>query len=174
VLAEGKDTGILSDTQRRLADGIFSCSDRSIKDYTLPQPMIPTMTTAMKPEYVLKMARQFNQLALPIYESDDDIVVGDLPIGYVRTIDLEIAVRHQLDEQTRQLSQLLQTELPLRSLVELSSRHTLLTGLIILQTKQEFFGCVVDEHHRYLGLISADQLCDVLLGRPITETDALP
>jgi CBS domain containing-hemolysin-like protein len=164
MLAVGKDTGILSDTQRRLAEGIFNCSDRLIKDYVIPLPPLPTMTTIMKPNYVLNIARQFHMLVLPVYEPDAVPENGDLPIGYVRTIDLEIAVRHQLDEQTRQLSQLLQTELPLRSMIELSSQHSLLTGLILLQTMQNSFGCVVDEHHRCLGFISADQLRDVLLG----------
>ena len=163
VLVEGKDTGLLSDTQRRLAEGVFACSNRLIKDYTSPQPLQPAITTVMKPEHVLEIARKFQQLALPVYEPNTTPENGDLPIGYVRTIDLEIAVRHQLDEQTRQLSQLLQTELPLRSMVELSSRHSLLTGLILLQTMQDSFGCVVDEYRRCLGFISADQLRDVLL-----------
>ena len=161
VLTEGKDTGLLSDTQRRLAEGIFNCSDRIIKDYVLPQRLLPTITTIMKPEYVLEIARRYQQLALPVYEVDADL--HDLPLGYVRTIDLEIAVRHQLDEQACQLLQLLQTELPLRSLVELSAKHSLLTGLILLQTMQSTFGCVVDEHRRCLGFISADQLREVLL-----------
>ena len=165
MLVEGKDTGILSDTQRQLAEGIFNCSDRLIKDYLLPQPPSPTITMAMNPEHVLEIARQFDLLTLPVYESDAVPENRDLPIGHVRTIDLEIAVRRQLDEQSRQLSQLLQTELPIRSTVELSAHHSLLTGLILLQTMQSSFGCVVDEHHRCLGFVSADQLCDVLLGK---------
>jgi len=164
ILVEGKDTGILSDTQRRLAEGIFNCSDRFIRVYILSQPVLPTITTAMKPEHVLDIARQSHLLALPVYEPEAAPENRDIPIGYVRTIDLEIAVRHQLDEQSRQLSQLLQTELPLRSMIEVSARHSLLTGLILLQTMQSSFGCVVNEHRRCLGFVSADQLRDVLLG----------
>ena len=163
ILIEGKDVGILSDTQRRLAEGIFTCSDRLIGDYILPRSQLPTITTAMQPEYALDIARKNDWLALPVYEPDTVPASTDLPIGYVRTIDLEIAVRHQLDEQSRQLSQLLQTELPVRSLVELSARHSLLTGLILLQTMRSSFGCVVDEYRRCLGFVSTDQLRDVLL-----------
>ena len=178
VLTEGKNIGILSDTQRQLAEGIFACSDRPIKDYTLPQSPLPAITTAMKPEYVLEVARKSHLLMLPVYEPDADPANGDLPIGYVRTIDLEIAVRHQLDEQARQLSLLLQTKLPLRSMPELSAKHSLLTGLILLQTMQDSFGCVVedcavedgaaddgttDERRHCLGFVHADHLRDVLL-----------
>ena len=163
ILAEGNSTGILSDTQRRLAEGIFNCSDRLIKDYAMPQTQLPVITTAMKPENVLNIARQSHFLALPVYDTDAVPENRDLPVGYVRVIDLEIAVRHQLEEQTRQLSQLLQTELPLSGTVELSAGHSLLTGLILLQTKRSSFGCVIDEQHRCLGFVSADQLRDVLL-----------
>ena len=171
ILVEGKETGILSGTQRRLAEGIFNCSDRFIKEDILPQSQLPVITTAMQPEHALGIARQFDWLMLPVYEPDADPQSRDLPIGYVRTIDLEIAVRHQLDEQSRQLSQLLQTELPLRSMVELSARHSLLTGLILLQTMRSAFGCVVDERRRCLGFVSTDRLRDELLGR--TESAAL-
>ena len=163
VLTEGKDTGLLSDTQRRLAEGIFNCSDRIVEDYILPQSHLPAITTAMKPEEVLEISRKYHHLALPVYESGVDSSNFAMPIGYVRTIDLEIAVRHQLDEQTRQLALLLQTELPLRSIVELSSKHSLLTGLVLLQTMQASFGCVVDEQGRCLGFVSADTLCGVLM-----------
>ena len=164
IIGEGKEIGILSDTQRRLAEGIFNCSDRLIRNYTLPQSQLPTITTTMKPEHVLDIARQFHLLTLPVYEPDASPESRDLPIGYVRAIDLEIAIRHQLDEQSRQLAQLLQTELPLCSMVELSARHSLLTGLILLQTMRSSFACVVDKHRRCLGFVSADQLRDVLLG----------
>ena len=165
VLSEGKDTGILSDIQRQLAEGIFNCSDRLVKDYALPQSQLPAITTAMKPEYVLDIVRQTHLLALPVYEPEAVPENRDLPIGYVRTIDLEIAVRHQLDEQSRQLLQLLQTELPLRSAVEISAEHSLLTGLIILQTMRSSFGCVIDGNRRCLGFVSDDRLRDMILGQ---------
>jgi len=165
ILTEGKDTGILSDTQHRLAEGIFNCSDRLIKNYALPQSQFPTIITTMKPERVLDIARRSHLLALPVYEPDTVHESRGLPIGYVRVIDLEMAVRHQLDEQSRQLSQLLQTELPIRSTVEMSAEHSLLTGLLILQTMRSSFGCVMDAQRRCLGFVSADQLRDVLLAQ---------
>ena len=163
ILAVGKDAGILSAAQRQLAEGIINCSDRLLNDYTLHMPALPTITTAMKPEFVLEIARKYHLLAMPVYEPEANPETGDLPIGYVRTIDAEIAVRHLSDEQTRQISQLLQTELPIRSVAELSSRHSLLTGLILLQTMQSAYGCVVDDRRRCLGFVSADQLRDALL-----------
>jgi hypothetical protein len=129
-----------------------------IKNYAVFPPHLPMITTAMKPDHVLQIARQYNLLELPVYEPDTVLSRQNLPVGYVRTIDLEMAVRQQLDEQARQLLQLLQTALPIRSAAEISEKHSLLTGMILLQTLQCSFGCVVDEHRRCLGFINADQL----------------
>ena len=182
VLAEGKNTGLLSDAQRRMAEGIFNCSNQFITHYAMPQSQLPTVTTAMKPKDVLQavfdctnpdsaalsLRHSAYHLALPVYEPDAVLENGTLrldtmPIGYVQTIDLEIAVRNQLSEQFRQLISLMQTELPIRSIAELSSNHSVLTGLILLQTMQNSFGCVVDEHRRCLGFVSDDHLRDILL-----------
>jgi CBS domain containing-hemolysin-like protein len=171
VLDEGQETGILFDTQRRLADGVFDISTRQVKDWAVPQVFLPVITTKMKPAEVLNMAQQHHLVEMPVYEQlyDDDDFAEDIakkiPIGYVRTIDLEITVRNQLDEQARQLLQLLHTELPIRSTVEISSRHTLLTGMILMQTLQGSFGCVIDEHRRCIGFVQSDQLRNVLLGK---------
>jgi CBS domain containing-hemolysin-like protein len=170
VLDEGQETGILFDTQRRLADGVFDVSTQLIKDWVIPQSYFPAITTKMKPETVLEIARKYHCIEMPVYEhfSEEEFVekeYGNMPIGYVRTIDLEIAIRNQLDEQARQLLHLLHTELPIRSTVEISSRHTLLTGMILIQTLQGSLGCVVNEHRQCIGFIRSNQLRDVLLGK---------
>jgi CBS domain containing-hemolysin-like protein len=166
VLDEGQETGILFDTQRRLADGVFDV--QLIKDWITPPSHYPFITTKMKPETVLEIARQHHCIEMPVYEhlfdnkpEEED---GNMPVGYVRTIDLEIAVRNQLDEQARQLLHLLHTELPIRSTVEISSRHTILTGMILMQTLQGSFGCVVNAQRQCIGFVRSDQLRDVLLG----------
>ncbi|MDR2117531.1 MAG: CNNM domain-containing protein [Planctomycetaceae bacterium] len=172
VLDEGQETGILFDTQRRLANGVFDVSNQLIKDWIIPQSHFPIITTDMKPAKVLEIARQNHCVEMPVYDHeqffDDNSIekeYGEIPVGYVRTIDLEIAVRNQLDEQSRLLLHLLHTELPIRSTVEISSRHTLLTGMILMQTLHGSFGCVVNEHRQCIGFVCSDQLRDVLLGK---------
>ncbi|MDR2755431.1 MAG: CNNM domain-containing protein [Planctomycetaceae bacterium] len=172
VLDEGQETGILFDTQRRLANGVFDVSSQLIKDWVIPQSHFPIITTDMKPAKVLEIARQNHCVEMPVYDHEQffedksiETEYGDIPVGYIRTIDLEIAIRNQLDEQSRLLLHLLHTELPIRSTVEISSRHTLLTGMILMQTLHGSFGCVVNEHRQCIGFVRSDQLRDVLLGK---------
>ncbi|GHT44784.1 hypothetical protein FACS189454_03070 [Planctomycetales bacterium] len=162
ILDEGTKNGILFDTQRQLANGIFQCSGQTIRSIVIPPDSFPRITTEMKPEFALEIARQQNLIEMPVYETDVERETNPVPVGFVRTIDLEIAVRHKLDEQARQLQQLLRTKLPLRSTVEIADRHTLLTGLIILLTMHGTFGCVLDEKRRCVGFTTADQIRSVL------------
>ncbi|MDR2763204.1 MAG: DUF21 domain-containing protein [Planctomycetaceae bacterium] len=177
ILDEGHNTGILFETQRRLADNVFLGSKIVIKDYILLKSGYPLITSDMKPLAVIEIARRRNWAELPVYAreifNNDDLerLVGrsieenfnELPIGFVRLIDLEIAARNLLDEQMRQLSQLLRTDLPIRSMVELSSRHSVLTALILMQTLNCSFGCIVDEKRANLGFIHINTLCEILL-----------
>jgi CBS domain containing-hemolysin-like protein len=163
ILDEGTKTGVLVDTQRRLADGIFQCSNRYIKDIAVPLSGLPFITADMKPEHVLNIARQRNMTELPVYESGTFYPTSDLPIGFVRTIDLETAVRRLIDEQSRQLLQLLQTDLPVRSAVEIAGKYSFLTGLILLQTMHCAFGCVIDSRRRCIGFVNSDRICNALL-----------
>ncbi|MDR3198814.1 MAG: CNNM domain-containing protein [Planctomycetaceae bacterium] len=195
VLDEGQETGILFEAQRRLANGIFNVSNQLIKNWVIPQSHFPIITTNMKPAEVLEIARQNHCVEMPVYDHEQfheqflesqpanskpadskpvEKEFGDIPVGYVRTIDLEIAVRNQLDEQSRLLLRLLHTELPIRSTVEISSRHTLLTGMILIQTLHGSFGCIVNEHRQCIGFVRSDQLRDVLLGKiPPTNPPAV-
>jgi CBS domain containing-hemolysin-like protein len=163
MLDEGAKTGVLVDIQHRLADGIFQCSNRSIKDIALHPSKLPFITAEMKPEHVLNIARQHHLTELPVYESAALYSTDDLPIGFVRTIDLEMAARQLIDEQSRQLLQLLQTELPIRSAVEIAGKNSFLTGLILLQTMYCAFGCVIDDRRRCIGFVNSDQIYTALL-----------
>jgi Mg2+/Co2+ transporter CorB len=177
ILDEGHSTGILFETQRLLADNVFHGSKITVANYVLPKPNYPLITSNMKSSSVIEIARKHNLSELPVYAKEnfnsedlneligkpisDDFEV--LPIGFVRLIDLEIAARNLMDEQTKQLAQLLQTELPVRSMAELSSRHSVLTAVILLQTLNCSFGCIINEKRANLGFVHTNTLHEVLL-----------
>jgi hypothetical protein len=177
ILDEGHSTGILFETQRLLANNVFRGSKIIVANYILPKPSYPLITSNMKPYCVIEIARKHNLSELPVYAKENfnsedlDVLSGEpiredfavLPIGFVRLIDLEIAARNLMDEQTKQLAQLLQTDLPVRSMVELSSRHSVLTAVILLQTLNCSFGCIINENRANLGFVHTNTLHEVLL-----------
>ncbi|MDR2346451.1 MAG: DUF21 domain-containing protein [Planctomycetaceae bacterium] len=176
ILDVGHSTGILLETQRRLADNVFHGSKVIIENYILPKSNYPLITSDMKPSCVLEIARKNNLTELPVFAAENlnqdklNLSIGkpidenfkELPIGLVRIIDLEIAIRNLIDDQTKQLSQLLQTELPIRSMVELSSKHSVLIALILMQTLNCSFGCIIDVKRANLGFIHINTLNKIL------------
>ncbi|MDR2643735.1 MAG: DUF21 domain-containing protein [Planctomycetaceae bacterium] len=177
ILDEGHNTGILFESQCRLADNVFNSSKIIVENYILPKKIYPLIISDLKPSRVIEIAREYNLSELPVYAkenfdvSDWDKLIGkpikenfeELPIGFVRLIDLEVAVRNLMDEQTKQLTQLLQTELPIRSMVELSFRHSVLTAVILLQTLNCSFGCIINDKRKNLGFVNTNTLRENLL-----------
>ena len=164
ILEEGHDAGVLVDTQQRLANGLFIVSNRQVKDGAVPATHWPVLTTDMKPATALAIARQHRLADLPVYEaSNKPPLTDEIPLGYVRTIDLEFAVRGFYGGTPPELLQLLKTRLPIRSLVEISAKHSPLTAMILLQTLNGSFGCVIGENRRCVGFVSVDQLREVML-----------
>ncbi len=166
MIDEGHDVGILFDAQQQLANGVFAVSNRRVDDWAVSATLWPTLTADMTPTVALDIARQHRLAELPVYEPSDEASPSDeIPLGYVRTVDLEFAVRGFYGDTSQDFLQLLKTRLPIRSLVEISSQHTLLTAMILLQTLHGSFGCVIGENRRCIGFVSADQLREILLDK---------
>jgi CBS domain containing-hemolysin-like protein len=164
MIDEGHDVGILVDAQQRLANGVFAVSNRQVKDWAISATLWPPLTADRTPDAALEIARRYRLAELPVYEASDEPPSSDeIPLGYVRTVDLEFAVRGFYGEAAPELLQLLKTRLPIRGLVEISSQHTLLTAMILLQTLHGSFGCVIGDNRRCVGFVSTDQLREVIL-----------
>jgi CBS domain containing-hemolysin-like protein len=183
VFSEGQETGILVDVQRQLANGVFSISNRNVSDYILPKENFPLITTDMSPEKVLEIAREFHLAELPVYETETielpefngkpkDMpikAVAEIPAGIVRVIDLEASLHNGIDRQSKQLLQLMRTQLPLRSTVEISGKHSLLTAMILMQTLHCSFGCVINQQRQCTGFVQSAQLRRILFGKPMPQ-----
>ena len=163
ILEEGHDVGVLVDAQQRLANGLFTASNRQIKDWAIPTTYWPKLTTDITPSGALEIAQLHRLGELPVYEATDAPASDEVPLGYVRTVDLEFAVRGFYGDTSSELLQLLKTRLPVQGLVEISSHHSPLTAMILLQTLHSSFGCVIDESRRCAGLVSVDQLREIML-----------
>ncbi|MDR1924529.1 MAG: DUF21 domain-containing protein [Planctomycetaceae bacterium] len=170
VLAEGHDTGIIFDAQKKLTNAVLLASESTIDCSMVSKSFFPLVTIDMEPVEVIGILRGCGLVEVPVYATEDAVRLGlevggvlpdnfeELPVGFVRLVDLDVAIRGQLDEQTRELLQLLQTKLPLRSMIELSSRHSILTAMILMQTLNCPFGCVINEKRANLGFVQANNL----------------
>jgi CBS domain containing-hemolysin-like protein len=153
---EGHEVGVLSRTQRQLIDGIISVSDQSVRMIAIPIHHYPLITSDMKPQTVLSLVRSLRMCEIPVFgklDALDGLVPSRshlVPVGYVRTIDLEVTVYRK------------EEKLPIRELVEVIDDYSFLTALNLFYTSGESLGIIVDSHKRCFGLISVEKLQEQL------------
>jgi len=149
---EGHEVGVLGRTQRQLIDGIIMVSNQSVKSIVIPIHHYPLITSDMNPQAVLSLTRSLRMYEVPIFgrlDALDGLILNRsqlVPVGYVRTIDLETAVYRK------------EEKLPIRKLVEVIDNYSLLAALNLLQTSNELLGVVVNPQKRCFGLISLGRL----------------
>jgi len=154
---EGREVGVLGRTQRQLIDGVISVSGQSVKSIAIPIHQYPLLTSDMKPAAVLSLARSLRMCEIPIFGKSDalDGLIPSrqhlIPVGYVRTIDLETTVFRKGEK------------LPIRELVEVIGDTSLLAALNLFHTSSEMLGIVVNSQKRCFGLISPEKLQEQLL-----------
>ncbi len=165
ALDEGQETGLIFESQMLMARGVFDVSDQRVHDLAIPVTHWPRVTSDFSVQKVLDLMREHHLTEIPVFENPalSESTPGEPPIGFVRTIDLEMAFRGNIDTKSRPLMLLLHTALPVRSTVEISSRHNLLTAMMLLQTHQTTFACVIGQDRKCIGFIRADQIRDIFL-----------
>jgi len=157
---EGRETGLLFDVQRRFTDTLFEQSNRTISEMTFWPPLSERLSADMPVSEALTMIRQSAYSELPVFETGE---VDGIPIGSVRRIDLEIAHRGLAGGVAPEIKILLQTELPVRSIIEIGEHQTPLSAMIMLQTMRRTLGCVIGRNRRCIWFVSTGQLKDLFL-----------
>ncbi len=162
TLDEGHEAGLLRNVQRRLADNVFAVASEKVRDMAEPLGRYPFVTGDTKASTVLTLARALRLNEIPVFDPSDAMTgllavrPHTLPIGYIRTIDLELRIRHNREQAAA-------TALPIRDLAEIPGHYSPLTALNLFQTAGESFGLVLDQNKNCLGLITSERLRDLLL-----------
>ena len=164
-LDEGAEIGLILPAQRQLTKNVFAVASKSIRHYTFPLAKFPTITRATPPGETLEIAGEHALSEFPVFSDWNP----ELPVGYVRTIELALAVRdaklqtqHRLDGKNQADKVPVPVEMPIRELIEFDQEHTPLNALLLFQETGESFALVVDNDDRILGCISEKQMMNVM------------
>ena len=162
---EGQEHGILLSSQRQLTRNVFNVASQSIQHYMTPISHYPAITLFKSPDEMLSIAREFGLAEFPVFANDDP----KQPVGYVRTIELALALQMQnaecrmkSDEEKNSAFCILHSAFPLRELIEIDDDHSPLNVMLLFQACSESLGVVTDDNGCILGLISEKHLMNVL------------
>ena len=193
---EGQEYGLILSSQRQLTRNVFNVASQSILHYMTPISHYPVITLAMPPVEMLAVAQRHELSEFPIFSpglqasnsrlqdeasktnpesrSPKSEVCPLRPVGYVRTIELALALQasgfrfrasgESIDINSEVRSP--KSEAVLRELIEIDDDHSPLNAMLLFQAGDESLALVVDENDNMLGLISEKRLMDVLFAVP--------
>ena len=144
---EGQEYGIILPAQRQLTRNVFAVASQSIWHYMTPIDSYPMIQSSMPPREMLALAQEHDLPEFPVFSDWN----AALPVGYVRTIELALAITQSEDE----------IEAPLRELNEIDDDHSPLNAMLLFQAAGESLVMVTDKNDNILGLISEKRLMSV-------------
>jgi CBS domain containing-hemolysin-like protein len=156
VLDEGCNAGVLEQSQRYLANSVFSVETTKIGDICTPLTNYPALQRSDSINYAINVARKHCISELPVLDNET-------PIGYVRVIDIEQIIRTRKDDCCNDNKEPNDVKLPLREFVEIDSNYSPITAMSLFLTTSETFGCVIEPNQSVcVGLLHRDMLRDLL------------
>lgn len=144
VLKESEEVGLLRPAQQALAQNLFTVASKHASEFGVPYQRLPAIRRGSSVREALRIARRNRLTALPVLGEK-----GRDPVGYVRTIDLNLQASTSIDE--------------IRPLVEIHHQQLHSAVLIQLQSAKEPIAKLVDDQGVMTGYISVNDLVEPLL-----------
>ncbi|MDR1493767.1 MAG: CNNM domain-containing protein [Planctomycetaceae bacterium] len=186
---EGQEAGLILPAQRILARNVFQTASRSILHDVTPIADYPAIKRSTPPREMLALAESLAISEFPVFSDWN----AKQPVGYVRTIELALAVRQSKSNKNREkttteraaISEAELTsadsdistgdaETPVRELLEFDDDHSPLNVLLLFQATGESVALVVGENDKIHGLISEKRLLHTMFsGKNFNEFNVL-
>ena len=144
ILQEGHDTGILQKGQRDLANSMFSCVNRPIREFVKPSARFLIKQVDPTPTQLKEFARR-QKVGIVVY---NDAAGAS---HYVKIIDLLIA-ESGTDSSTS-------------SLIDVSDKEIHGSVLVKMQSGKQPIARVVDQQKKIVGFVTINDLSSGLFSR---------
>ena len=144
VLDEGHHEGLLTPTQRELAQSLFAVAHEPVSSLMIPVQRIPHARLGMTPDALRRLAQRHRLSLIPVREPRPSGRV----VGYYRVYDLYL---HP-------------DAVPaLQTLLQFADNELHIVTMMRLQSSTALMGQVVDSHGQTVGYVTARHLSEPLL-----------
>jgi putative hemolysin len=157
LVKEGRDQGVLDQTEMDLIHSVFEFSETPVKKVMIPRPKIFALDVNTPPEDAERLVVDSGFSRIPVYEGSADDFVG---VAYIKD-----ALRLIERRQPLVLRKILQ---PVHFVPETKKVGALLKEL---QKRRTHLAMVVDEHGSVTGLVTMEDLLEEIVGEIRDEYD---
>ncbi len=159
IVTEGQHDGLLEDDVREMIAGVIELDDTDVADIMTPRSEMDAIPIEMEWSEMLKFVMHVGRTRIPVYDKSLDDVIGLL---YVKDLLAELC---HGDESNRNLREILRE-------VRQVPRSTRLDELLesFLNTRSHL-AIVVDEFMHVVGLVTIEDVLEVIVGEIVDESD---
>jgi putative hemolysin len=157
LVKEGREQGVLDQTEMELIHGVFAFSETPLKKVMIPRPKIFALQVDTPPEEAERRVVESGFSRVPVYEDGADNIIG---VAYIKD-----ALRLLQRRQPLVLRKILQ---PVHFVPETKKVGALLKEL---QKRRTHMAMVVDEHGSVTGLVTMEDLLEEIVGEIQDEYD---
>ncbi len=141
VLQEGQEAGLLSPSQRQMAENVFDIGGGLVESFCRPESQILTVSEDASRDQILQLAKRYRKSIVAVRSRRTRAWAG-----YLRVVDL------LLDD--RPISRVMRPVMPLRR------GETLIRALLRMQSDQVAVAQVLDPNGKSHGLLYASDIID--------------
>lgn len=157
-IEEGKERGVINQTERDMLDGIFEFDNKLAREIMTPRTDVVMVDVEEQPETIVRMLTNGRYSRIPVYENDPDNIIGMLVLkdiyreyinnGAVR--DIRKVMRKILfAPETKHIDDLFKE----------------------MQAKSQHLCILIDEYGGFSGIVTIEDLLEEIVGNIFDEHD---
>lgn len=155
LMAEGEKEGSIEQDKRKLVSAIFAFSEAPVREAMTPRTEIAAVDKGSTVSSVMELVSQKGYSRIPVYEGDLDNIVG-----FVNVLDLMVKA-----DPTTKIDDILR---PISYVPETKKCDEL---LLELRRQKGHIAVVIDEYGGTAGLVTLEDLLEVVVGDIFDEFD---
>ena len=154
LLAESKEEGHIDEAEERFVTNIFNMDKRLVRDLMVHRTKVISLSIDDTVDEAIHLIKKHGFTRFPVYESDKENIKGFIHAKDLLRADLKTTVSHFLRPALD-----VYDHLPIDDVLEL------------MQNQNQQFGLVWDEYGGFQGLITMEDIIEVIVGSIQDEFD---
>lgn len=158
IVAESAEGGLLKEEEEEMIHNIFDFGDRRVEQVMTPRTKVQSIPYTVSREELLRLVTESRHSRFPVYEGDQDHIVGILHIK-------------DLIRQTMKTKGAFDLRLILRSAPAVPEDHPVETLLAAFKRQKLHMAIVLDEFGGMAGIVTLEDLVEEIVGEVRDEFD---
>lgn len=159
IIAEGKEQGVIGKYEKDILTNALKYNATLVKDLMIPKEKVDFINAKSDVDTILQNIKKNMYTRIPVYDGTKDNVIGIL---YVK----DIAVDYADDKKVK-----LEIDQYIRKVTFIDGTEKIMQAFKTMQLNNQQMLVVVNEERKVTGIITMEDIIEVLMGKILDEDD---